>query len=222
MMAHDGLSENGMPKNVMVDDHFPHKNGNEFGISSIFGHTQMFTISPIIFWVYPPTLSTRLYTTDRPAATHLFGFVHIGEAALAILLHPRRRVGKKEPCLLLGNDDKSLDLGTMGYLFKKRRCLIDKVLSMDFHWLKNLGNQDMFTNISRMGYLNLPSENFSRCTKSMGCSHRWDFFSLLSLWQGCHFFETAHRCFKCGFFSIFETTHRRIIRHWPTDKPFTF
>ena len=47
---------------------------------------------------------------------------------------------------------------------------------MDFHWLKNLGNQDMFTNISRMGYLNLPSENFSRCTKSMGCSHRWDFF----------------------------------------------
>ena len=120
MMAHDGLSENGMPKNVMVDDHFPHKNGNEFGISSIFGHTQMFTISPIIFWVYPPTLSTRLYTTDRPAATHLFGFVHIGEAALAILLHPRRRVGKKEPCLLLGNDDKSLDLGTMGYLLKKK------------------------------------------------------------------------------------------------------
>ena len=71
---------------------------------------------------------------------------------------------------------------------------------MDFHWLKNLGNQDMFTNISRMGYLNLPSENFSRCTKSVGCSHRWDFFSLLSLWQGCHFFETAHSCFKCGFF----------------------
>ena len=101
-----------MMVHVMVDDHFPH-NGNEFGISSIFGHTQMFTISPYIthhFRVYPPTFSTRRQPTDRPAATHLFGFVHIGEAALAILLHPRRRVG-----------DKSLDLGVpWGTYFKKK------------------------------------------------------------------------------------------------------
>ena len=117
MMAPDGLSENGMPKNVMVDYHFPHKNGNEFGISSIFGHTQMFTISPIIFGFTPQLLAPGY---NRSVAKHLFGFVHIGEAALAILLHPRRRVGKKElvrrkmttlPCPVSGNDDKSLDLG---------------------------------------------------------------------------------------------------------------
>ena len=129
--------------------------------------SQYHHISPIIFGFTPQLLAPGK-KTDRPAATHLFGFVHIGEAALAILLH-RRRVG-----------DKSLDLGVpWGTYFKKKD---ESWLTKYFQWISidikliKPGNQDMFTNISRMGYLNLHEINFSRCTKSMGCSHHWDDF----------------------------------------------